>query len=395
MSHLMYAKIDGLAGRKTPIELRFDRNLNIIYGLNGSGKTSLLKILHSAMSGNAPILENVPFSAATVEIYSISYKKTFTRHISHDKTIEQLPAIKIAAEIEAQIALAEFVQSHATEQKRLYWRQTPKEEKKPDKLTNWLHRYLPTARLHISDDPFEPFLRSPFTSPSNALTEEILDEYFANSLIRLWKNYSSDVVRAVRDIQAKGLANILDAVLSQTARRSRKIEKIDLNKAYESVRKFLERQGSKLMNSEEFMKRYQKDKALQRVVQDIYRIEQEIDQAMANRLHLQTLIEKLYTGGKHVVFTDDTIRVEDARGQQIGLASLSSGEKHLMRILVETLLARENTILIDEPELSMHVDWQHDLVSNMRLLNPDAQLILATHSPEVMAEIPDNKIIAL
>jgi predicted ATP-dependent endonuclease of OLD family len=59
---------------------------------------------------------------------------------------------------------------------------------------------------------------------------------------------------------------------------------------------------------------------------------------------------------------------------------------------VATVNAGASVILIDEPELSLHVDWQRRLVPSMRLLNPLAQLIVATHSPEIMAEIPDSNV---
>ena len=56
---------------------------------------------------------------------------------------------------------------------------------------------------------------------------------------------------------------------------------------------------------------------------------------------------------------------------------------------------RGSTILIDEPELSMHIDWQHDLIESLSRLNGQAQFILATHSPEIMAELDDSKIFRL
>jgi predicted ATP-dependent endonuclease of OLD family len=66
-----------------------------------------------------------------------------------------------------------------------------------------------------------------------------------------------------------------------------------------------------------------------------------------------------------------------------------------MLIFLETFLAGDNPILIDEPEMSMHIDWQTELVSAIRQLNPKAQLILATHSPEIMAEVADDKVFRL
>jgi predicted ATP-binding protein involved in virulence len=103
----------------------------------------------------------------------------------------------------------------------------------------------------------------------------------------------------------------------------------------------------------------------------------------------------MYSGNKTISFSDTSIVVKDGTGVEIGLASLSSGEKHLIQLFVETLLAQESAILIDEPEISIHVHWQRELVAAFRTLNPKAQFILATHSPEVMAGVDDDKIFAL
>ncbi len=56
MSHIVNFLIEGLAGRPEPLEKTMDRDINIFFGLNGCGKTSLLKILHSAMSNDASFL---------------------------------------------------------------------------------------------------------------------------------------------------------------------------------------------------------------------------------------------------------------------------------------------------------------------------------------------------
>ena len=75
MSHIVSFRIEGLAGRKEPLELELNRDTNIFFGLNGSGKTSLLKILNAAMSNETANLRNVPFTAAKVSIYSMDWNK--------------------------------------------------------------------------------------------------------------------------------------------------------------------------------------------------------------------------------------------------------------------------------------------------------------------------------
>lgn len=67
---------------------------------------------------------------------------------------------------------------------------------------------------------------------------------------------------------------------------------------------------------------------------------------------------------------------------------LSSGEKQMLIILL-TVLVRDgmhSVLFMDEPEASLHIDWQQKLLSMIRNLNPNVQLILTTHSPAVIME---------
>ena len=67
---------------------------------------------------------------------------------------------------------------------------------------------------------------------------------------------------------------------------------------------------------------------------------------------------------------------------------LSSGEKQFLIIMLTVLLQRkeECILIMDEPEISMHLDWQRALLNNIKLLNPYCQIILATHSPGVIMD---------
>ena len=41
---------------------------------------------------------------------------------------------------------------------------------------------------------------------------------------------------------------------------------------------------------------------------------------------------------------------------------------------------------MDEPEASLHIEWQQKLIAMIRELNPNVQIILTTHSPAVIME---------
>jgi energy-coupling factor transporter ATP-binding protein EcfA2 len=72
--------------------------------------------------------------------------------------------------------------------------------------------------------------------------------------------------------------------------------------------------------------------------------------------------------------------------KEINAYQLSSGEKQLLIILL-TVLVQDNKpaiLLMDEPETSLHIEWQRKLIKYIRELNPNAQIIIATHSPDII-----------
>ena len=67
---------------------------------------------------------------------------------------------------------------------------------------------------------------------------------------------------------------------------------------------------------------------------------------------------------------------------------LSSGEKQMLVILLTVLVQNGShcVLFMDEPEASLHIEWQQKLISMIRELNPNVQIILTTHSPAVVME---------
>ena len=65
---------------------------------------------------------------------------------------------------------------------------------------------------------------------------------------------------------------------------------------------------------------------------------------------------------------------------------MSAGEKNVMIILLTVLLENRESyvLLLDEPEICLHIDWQEHLLEHIRFLNPNAQIILSTHSPAIV-----------
>ena len=56
----------------------------------------------------------------------------------------------------------------------------------------------------------------------------------------------------------------------------------------------------------------------------------------------------------------------------------------LLTVLTEDL--QPYIIFMDEPEASLHFEWQQKLITLIRELNPNAQLVLTTHSPALIMD---------
>lgn len=100
----------------------------------------------------------------------------------------------------------------------------------------------------------------------------------------------------------------------------------------------------------------------------------------------QDIIDDLFTEtGKKIVRTENEIRFTQV-GETLFPYNLSSGEKQILAILL-TVLVEDNlpyVLLMDEPEVSLHVEWQKRLIDLVMELNPNVQVILTTHSPAVI-----------
>jgi predicted ATPase len=78
------------------------------------------------------------------------------------------------------------------------------------------------------------------------------------------------------------------------------------------------------------------------------------------------------------------IDIYDQRGtRKIALERLSSGEKQLISMLSRLYLADQEryAIIVDEPELSLSIEWQRTLLPDLLQSNRCAFLLAATHSP--------------
>ncbi|MDA2275157.1 AAA family ATPase [Bacillus cereus] len=88
--------------------------------------------------------------------------------------------------------------------------------------------------------------------------------------------------------------------------------------------------------------------------------------------------------------------IQDENGYKIiSLEQLSSGEKNELILFYNLIfnIPPNSLILIDEPEISLHISWQNKFISDLKEIHKLNQLdiIIATHSPDIISNNWDLK----
>ena len=114
--------------------------------------------------------------------------------------------------------------------------------------------------------------------------------------------------------------------------------------------------------------------------------QQRAQEIASEKNHFFDLLDELFADtGKHVNRQSNEIMLVQY-DENLTPYQLSSGEKQMLIILLTVLVQDRQpyTLFMDEPEISLHIEWQQKLIGLIRDINPNAQIILTTHSPAVI-----------
>ena len=127
-------------------------------------------------------------------------------------------------------------------------------------------------------------------------------------------------------------------------------------------------------------------------------VDQNLDKDKVNANH-RLFIEKVnrffsVTGKTFAQRRDTKAIVFNEKETELSLYQLSSGEKQLLVILLTVLMQDQKpfVLLMDEPEISLHLRWQDELIEVIRELNPNCQVIIVTHSPSLFSDGWNDRI---
>ncbi len=399
------------------VDLR--KRLLIIYGDNGSGKTTILKLVFNLLSavnkaGHKSNIANIIFSQIKVTLESgiqIIALRDEAKEGSFDYIIKENGDEKYNLHLQANEKNVIRLEDESAE--NVYFLGILDFIKK----LNISILFLPDNRKILSNvvDEYESLI-------SKNVPESLgWQEYAKIRQKRIYGEDSDELILTVKNLEnwirqhviqgsRKGEKNtsvIYDDIVNRITKSRKRIAKLDqkalmLRQQLEDIRKrsieyvkygLISKVDTKQL--ENILGRTKEDK-----LQIIYNVIEPYAEGIRARLDSLEDIQDLiysFTESINSYFTNKQINYHLSTGfvirhthskDSLKLTNLSSGERQLLLLLCNVITASDNAniFIIDEPELSLNVKWQRKLGDTLLDFGKgrNVQFILATHSIELL-----------
>ena len=396
--------------------------LLILYGDNGSGKTTILKLLYHLLSAlhnldHLTFAANIPFSCFEVclsngvRIFakrshptdgSFIYGATQDQNLVFEVTLpfddRGILTPRTRKDITPLVSgLVELVPSdiyYIGDDRRLVSDRIPSRRTQDNTQHSTFVSYLSPRIHHRRLSGRLPFTEQGNTDLSSAIEEA--SKWVSSNAIRA-TNVGTDTTNQIFARLIKGLAvqsnsavesqrltNKLLAKLDELEARNNDCEPFGLSSSF-SGRELAQTLSSANSSSRQLM-----TEILQPYLESV---EARLDAVSSLQSTLYTFVSWVnrFLKDKAVrVSLDQGIEILTDDDQLLSPEQLSSGEQHLLLLLTSTLYAQDRASLfvIDEPELSLNMKWQRQLPDALLECTSSGltQFVLATHSFEILSQ---------
>lgn len=399
----------------------FNEDVNIIIGRNGTGKTTFMNILHSVLAVDIDGISANDFDSVAITLIKDGKKKT-VKIEKVDK--DNLPFLMVVYRISNK---KYSVRIFPTEDQRTATHYRRRSIEESEEVRQALSELVALSSLSVyrlrSGQDYEVRDRNGRRAVSPV-------DYRLSELLQGLTHYQLDLSQRARSIATQLQRDVLTSILyskDESTKKGiplefdKKIERDNLVSAYgqlsvidSSVRKKINVHVDAIDNTvKKFIAYRDSDKnalkegvveldidfqSLEALQQTRKIIKMSLDaeketSIVFSQITLFTDILSEFIIDKEFSFLHGDLRIK-AHDEDIHYDGLSSGEKQLLIIFIETLLQRQKKyiFLTDEPELSLHIAWQRKIIPAIKKLNPNAQVIAATHSPEVASKYRNSII---
>ncbi|MGN7809444.1 AAA family ATPase [Flavobacterium sp. 22076] len=381
--------IKGFKETNREINIIFSKEpITVIYGENGSGKTTFLKIIHAIFNKNDTYLLEENVKEVKI-LYSLDQKKVklntikiIGKKVDWGDNIKDLinetsilfgvnrGVIQNFSEVDEKLSIHSNYQTFKWSDYNLLLDLKDKPTKKSKSLfnENW------DAENHISVDfiginQIEDSIIKQFRAGQRATSDKVKNAFF---------NTISNAV----DIEMEQVNYDLPVDFNERIEKKRNVlislvEKLDKSGLQKKLLNYLNKQNpsSEIEGSKIF-------RVL--LINILGKVEEENVELKSISKLIEIFNSHLYRNKKLIVTEEETF-IEISKNTTHNLNKLSSGERHLLTFLTLFLIMGRNRsfFIIDEPEISLNMVWQRELIPLLSELSPDSQIIVATHSPSI------------
>jgi len=351
------------------LDVAFNHDLNILTGRNGSGKTTLLKLLWYMMSGNRElILSEVRFS------YAMLITDTYEFCIENDAGREKDSASAVSS---ARFKYKEYDTMYTFERKILHDHGMISEED-----LEGLRELNRRADTRDEETIFFPTFRR---IEGGFALERRRRMSYGHAVSRSLNDAMEDYSLAMSSRRHKFVASISTSDIEELLMRKYADVSEKTNSMYLDFSRFIMEQMG-----------HESDDANSTAIKFRDSIRKRLGIVNENREKLMRPFDVL-TELMQSVFKDKGVRVSQniAFGmakKAIAARILSAGEKQMFGFLSYNAFADGATIFIDEPELSLHVDWQRILFNMLLRQGSSNQFVITTHSPFIYTYYPEKEL---
>lgn len=430
-------KIDGFRGTDKSIHIELNRYSNFLIGQNGTGKTTLINIISDCLMCRYQSLMNAPFDSA--EIHFQHEDKHHDPRLLVSKSYDEIGYIKSISFTFWEYKTKDDPAFHFEITSRLHrrpdefsgmamQRRMQNEFSKRFKLT-WLALNRSTGLAEKTTEGFNDLnsklehtlqrLSTYFTKLDSEYALEMQkfqQEWFMSLLVTKKRTALDWVVRDLdADMEGEQIREMLSGIGISESIYAPKVEK-----HVRTIKKVHHTNTQKVTDSDiisHITDSYDIQKLhvlvgqweeLQEVRNKIYAtktkfieiansmlFQKELKVDSGNTITATKIQKETHSKNKRIeaqIHRRDSTTGRIIKPGEITHADLSSGEKQLLIFLGETALRSEITYIFiaDEPELSLHIEWQEKLVPVILELSPMAQVFFATHSPDITIDEGNN-----